>query len=503
MKKIKTHLLKRILCFMLAGCILSSSVFLSYANTLTVKAETSVITIIERAVISIASVLAYVVFPEYGTANAILTVLANAGVSIQEYFTDNGDGTYTIKADLVQAFLDSMDDIENSTFNDDDIAQMKSGSYQYKGYVYRSFFNSILNTTIEETYKFSDLQSSLRAGFFVKDDDGAERINFNYYFSCLSAWSFSFSYEQYRYDSLYSSFSSGTSGVTLFQTSASELSNQTYNYSFNFPIFSNANDVENYLKNGTGYEKALNYNNTPMFEYGSNYTGTYSGGDITVSKAVLDGIGAKIDELNATEKSTDEKLDELLDYIQNGGSDDDSGGDSGGGSGGSGSDDDIEGDSWLEKIYNVLKKILDKIKSIRRWVIADTIIDGADLITDWAEDVGTIVVELVKAPVKTFGALLADLEVLNDALTVKFPFCIPWDVAFLVGLLRAEPKTPHYEIPIVLENYGIDEKIEIDLSDFEIISKICRTFLSIIFCYELLQLTMKIVNMKETENHNA
>ena len=166
--------------------------------------------------------------------------------------------------------------------------------------------------------------------------------------------------------------------------------------------------------------------------------------------------------------------------------------------------------SWLAKIKAVLDDILSTLKSIRRWTIADTIIDAIDAIVDGADLVRGLVADLmniginfIKTPGSVFGNILKTAEALGDALKVKFPFCIPWDVAFLFGLLKASPKTPHYEIPVKYGGNGsiikIDETLVIDLEDFQILSRICRTFFTIVFCKGLLDLTIKIVGMKEQE----
>jgi len=163
--------------------------------------------------------------------------------------------------------------------------------------------------------------------------------------------------------------------------------------------------------------------------------------------------------------------------------------------------------SFLEKIKAVLEDILGTLKSIRRWTVVDTVIDGADFVESLISDTAGLVKDFIKVPLDTFKGIMASVESLGDALRVKFPFCIPWDVAFLLGLFRATPMVPHYEIPIKYGSEGsivhIDEVMVIDFQQFGIVSRICRTFLTVIFCKGLLDLTMKIVNMKEQEYNNS
>ena len=55
----------------------------------------------------------------------------------------------------------------------------------------------------------------------------------------------------------------------------------------------------------------------------------------------------------------------------------------------------------------------------------------------------------------------------------KFPFCIPFDVARLIGLLEAEPKAPVFVVPL---KYGkiMDEQITLDLSQWDDVIRIVR-----------------------------
>lgn len=55
----------------------------------------------------------------------------------------------------------------------------------------------------------------------------------------------------------------------------------------------------------------------------------------------------------------------------------------------------------------------------------------------------------------------------------KFPFCIPFDVARLVGLLEAEPKAPVFRIPVVYANV-VNEEIVIDFDKFADVLQIIR-----------------------------
>lgn len=167
---------------------------------------------------------------------------------------------------------------------------------------------------------------------------------------------------------------------------------------------------------------------------------------------------------------------------------------------GDGTDD--TGGGLLKKLYDTVKDgfadVVKELKKIKRWTALDTIIDGAGLVTDIISFV-TDLLDPDKAAdaVAEFVANGADaLAGVKELVDGKFPFCIPVDILVLMQTLAHEPETPHFEIPFVLERYGINEKFVIDFSDFEYVSHVCRTFLTIAWCISLMNATIKITDMK-------
>lgn len=55
----------------------------------------------------------------------------------------------------------------------------------------------------------------------------------------------------------------------------------------------------------------------------------------------------------------------------------------------------------------------------------------------------------------------------------KFPFCIPFDVARLIGLLEADPKTPVFHVPLKVGTI-LNEEIVLDLSQWDNAVRIIR-----------------------------
>lgn len=194
------------------------------------------------------------------------------------------------------------------------------------------------------------------------------------------------------------------------------------------------------------------------------------------------------------EKERDEMLYTLLsDYIEsqkNGTGDGDS------------PDDGETKENFLEKIYGMVKDgfddVVKELKKIKHWTAIDTLLDGAGAVGEWVSFL-TDLLDPEKAldAVTDFVSTGADaLSGVKELIDDKFPFCIPVDILVLMQTLSAEPEAPKFEIPFVLERYGIDEKVVIDLKDFGIVSDICRTFLTVLWCCSLMNFTTKITDMK-------
>lgn len=233
---------------------------------------------------------------------------------------------------------------------------------------------------------------------------------------------------------------------------------------------------------------------------------------------IIDELLKKIDDLTS-ESDIEDLLKQILDALKN------QQGTGGGGSGGGGDvvvDVDLtETNGWLSKIYEKVTQIFDKIsktaegvsdsvhakiqetldemlkvlKSIRRWTIADTAVNAADAVADWLDFLKSLFDDVENGAGNAVAAISTSMDGATGLLKTKFPFCIPWDVAFLVTFLAHEPETPVFKLPIHVESAGIDECIEVDMSDFSGISTISRTLLMLIYCYGLLNLTMKIIPM--------
>lgn len=81
---------------------------------------------------------------------------------------------------------------------------------------------------------------------------------------------------------------------------------------------------------------------------------------------------------------------------------------------------------------------------------------------------------------------------LPKLIITKFPFCIPFDVARLIGLLEADPKAPVFKVPL---KYGsiMDEEITLDLSQYSDAIRIVRWGELILFVAGLAYVTKNYI----------
>ncbi len=149
-------------------------------------------------------------------------------------------------------------------------------------------------------------------------------------------------------------------------------------------------------------------------------------------------------------------------------------------------------DTAHAKIQETLDEILVQIKKLKHWTMADTAVNAADAVADWLDFIKGIFDDAENGAGSAVSALSSTMGDAANLMKTKFPFCIPWDVYLIIGFLAEEPQTPVFRLPIKLERLGIEEYIEIDLKDFETLSSISRTLLTVLYCYGLLNLTMKV-----------
>ena len=78
-------------------------------------------------------------------------------------------------------------------------------------------------------------------------------------------------------------------------------------------------------------------------------------------------------------------------------------------------------------------------------------------------------------------------------LLTKFPFCIPYDFYSCFAILYKEPKELYFEIPFKMDQYGLDEKVVIDLRQFDSVVLILRYLILIGFIMFLTLKTRELI----------
>lgn len=190
--------------------------------------------------------------------------------------------------------------------------------------------------------------------------------------------------------------------------------------------------------------------------------------------------------------------------------------------------------SYLSLILGALNKILEQVKEIPTHIVLlqthlsgikeqlytafhdfnfstllDTIKDsgggGGGIGSGIGSAVGTVVGNLIsdlldkifngKEEVEdAVGDLVSRFSGLADTSKTKFPFSLPWDVMTVFAVLAHDPETPVFKFPIKITSIGFDYEVTLDLKDFDGMSKLSRSFFTVIFCMIMIRLTLLMVN---------
>ena len=467
MKSIK----KRICAFMLCFVVVTSNVFLSYESTMIVQAEDEVDIALRLASIGLIIASVFETVASGGTlaplaAGQIAVSLGLQGKAIYDIVQDNGDGTYTMSEEFINSVLAEAQKVQDAGFH-------SWKDLEGSGTLYRCKVYGTIGAGRTHMYFDNDVSSRMCVVW-----DTAHQCYFRLMDGAYSKLSMYCPETGYYYSN------SGLSG-----------GDESLSVAANIPIFAN-DDARAAAYSSGDYTAALNYREKPPFQYGSNYSPTYTGGSVRFSRGVLDGIVDKINEVDQKVDDIDQKLDELNDYIRNGGGavDDDPYDDT---------ETTTSTDGWLKKIYNKLVDILKQIKSIKRWTIADTLIDAADAIADWLSLIHDILEDVDNGAESAVATISSALDDATGLLKKKFPFSVPWDILFIVTFFAAEPQTPHFEIPIQFDisliGVSVDYTLVVDFGDYEYLSKISRTVLSMTYAVGLIKMTAGITSTKKEE----
>lgn len=174
-----------------------------------------------------------------------------------------------------------------------------------------------------------------------------------------------------------------------------------------------------------------------------------------------------------------------------------------------------EGDSsttlgLLQQILNHVKQIVPNLVLIQNGIgdLLEAIKDiggGGGIGSGIGSAVGTVVGNLIsdlldkifngKEEVEdAVGDLVSRFSGLADTSKTKFPFSLPWDVMTVFAVLAHEAETPVFKFPIKIDSIGFNYEVTLDLKDFEGMSKLSRSFFTVIFCMIMIRLTLLMVN---------
>lgn len=143
---------------------------------------------------------------------------------------------------------------------------------------------------------------------------------------------------------------------------------------------------------------------------------------------------------------------------------------------------------------------------------AGLVIDWTDEVTDIPDNPGitdTDIKELMEKvaaiPAQITDSIFGQFdkkgdEVLDemsipDIIMSKFPFCIPFDIIYLIRLLMAEREIPRFEIPIAFDylSFHYREVFILDFADYDTLVTVFRVMLDLLFCVCLITGTRALI----------
>lgn len=261
-------------------------------------------------------------------------------------------------------------------------------------------------------------------------------------------------------------------------------------FSANIPIFTTSDAATSYILTGEGYENSLNYEKS--YRIGDWLQDDWSG-ELLDPYTGLNALGdmyniARHQGLNALGNTIN--FSDFTDFIR-----------------------DYFGELGTSNVpeFNPGLPIIE-YPQVNDWKyeyhptpgvppVIDPVIDPVD--PPVIDPVDPPVIDPVDPPVIDPEDIIEDIKPpignISDNLKYKFPFSIPWDIQYILTRLASTPKTPRFELPLVIKRYGINEILIIDLSNMEMLSTLSRTMLSILFMIGLINLTFKVVGMRKEE----
>ena len=84
---------------------------------------------------------------------------------------------------------------------------------------------------------------------------------------------------------------------------------------------------------------------------------------------------------------------------------------------------------------------------------------------------------------------------LPTSIADKFPFCIPFDVIYLVKAMNASSEVPRFELPFKIhyQNINYEHTFIVDMTEWDAAVKILRTMLDLLFIAGLISTTRELI----------
>ena len=356
MELIKNVFFKRIVIYLCCTLLFTSSLFMSYQ--VPVYAETTYADLLEDA-LYIAGAAAGIYFSG-GTLTPTLLVpfverLAGTGFDIYDYVTQDPEaGTTTISADFVNLVLQAYKEYkeENGEKFDGVMNPGTDGYYHYDNVSVSVFLGAGHTANLKSV--FTDINTYYPCAVWVisgqlnSNNMGLYRFHLVFYdkrtdtffalyvnnstvpksdlqnlsdFEQILEGSIYLNKPHYTFNNAYGTESGEGYPFTRCDVLTGGLLNTAYAEasSSSIPIYHSLSALKQGLRTGD-FSAAYNYGKPSSNVETSSYTGEYNGSDITVLTQKLEGIGNKLDEIDKTGNSIDEKLKELLEWLlENGG----------------------------------------------------------------------------------------------------------------------------------------------------------------------------------------
>lgn len=507
---------KKIIALALCGCICTMSVVSpaeqAYASTRNVVLDLAKKTSLTKGLIS--KFLGFVGKADLITAVVDGIVRGFSDVTVVNESEEEGLKKYKLNQEYVQAVYDAcMDYIEAGG---DDFFLLKE--HNFPNCTWRDDFAYFLDReeispkTYSDAINFIFSRSNYPYGFMrtFNSDYYCFYSFYDYYYYYLDGNTVKF-YNPLTGETKLSRYS----GSTIFRlTSYSDLAMYDYEINDKYDyhgtptrIFYSLSSLMNYLQGSRSYYYTKNvYNFNPEKEIvlnESEITNLYTTNWDTVNNTIYNNVINKTFGQSLSESDIEKIIqEELKAYF----GDEVPGADIGEEDNNS----PVISDDVLQQFLDFWDKLLGKIESIIE--LLETNNTNLDKVIISLGETNTTLDDLVKVVgninfdidndieasggVNAFMAgMVNNFNRVAEQAKTKFPTSLPWDIIVVVNQFSASPEVPVFKLPIKLSFWNgvvIDEELTVDLKEFDKVSKVTRTALSLTFVMFLIQLTRKM-----------